>query len=375
MELNDKEYLKEDGVPSAEDNDAREAEASRDDTEETSVKNEESDEIAHESDDSENEATESNYTTDEDDIAYVAERITGARHSMVTTAAPIRIRKNDETMRMNSLSRIVNESTEKSETNKEENEKKSKKFVLTTVISAVIIAVIFSAIIAGVNIAANKNTDADITIGDVVEDYVNLESTAEETETEKASETARIINETETVKTEETEETKETAEEGTGTDSIEETEETETTEPETEPVVNTPTYNVVLDFYDRDDIEISTEKMTLSNLLELCGITLGDNEVPSLSLDSVIAADTTITIYKYEYKSETVSEVVPYESIATETDLIPRGEKNYSQYGENGQKNKYYTVEYINGEENSRTLDYEETVRYQIGRASCRERV
>lgn len=366
LELNDKEYLKEDGVPSAEDNDTREAEASRDETEETSVENEESDEITHESDDSENEATESNYTTDEDDIAYVAERITGARHSMVTTAAPIRIRKNDETMRMNSLSRIVNESTEKSETNKEENEKKSKKFVLTTVISAVIIAVIFSAIIAGVNIAANKNTDADITIGDVVEDYVNLESTAEETETEKASETARIINETETVKTEETEETKETAEEETDTDSIEETEETETAEPKTEPVVNTPTYNVVLDFYDRDDIEISTEKMTLSNLLELCGITLGDNEVPSLSLDSVIAADTTITIYKYEYKSETVSEVVPYESIATETDLIPRGEKNYSQCGENGQKNKYYTVEYINGEENSRTLDYEETVRYPV---------
>ena len=61
-----------------------------------------------------------------------------------------------------------------------------------------------------------------------------------------------------------------------------------------------------------------------------------------------------------------MSEEIPYESTVTETDLIPRGEKNYSQYGENGQANKYYTVEYINGQENSRTLDYEETVKYPV---------
>ncbi len=91
----------------------------------------------------------------------------------------------------------------------------------------------------------------------------------------------------------------------------------------------------------KDDVEVSTAKMTLAELLSQCEITLEEGEVPSISLDSVIAADTTITINKYEYKSETVSEEIPYESAVTETDLIPRGEKNYSQYGENGQANKY----------------------------------
>ena len=144
------------------------------------------------------------------------------------------------------------------------------------------------------------------------------------------------------------------------------------TEPETEPETQPQPkpeeqkFNVVLDFYDKDDVEVSTAKMTLAELLSQCEITLEEGEVPSISLDSVIAADTTITINKYEYKSETVTEEIPYESTVTETDLIPRGEKNYSQYGENGQANKYYTVEYINGQENSRTLDYEETVKYPV---------
>ncbi len=362
MEPNDKEYLPEDDVHSEDDTQSHDE--NQDETpeaEETQVKENDNDtEITETTDnDTADDSAESNYTTDEDDIAYVAERITGARHSMVTTAAPLRVRTNNETMRMNSLSRIVNESTEKAETNKEKNEKKSKRFVLTTAVVAVFVAVILSTIIVGVNIVADKNKPADINIGDVAEDYISLVNTETEVETEKAAETAWIKNNTETTETQETK----IDETEVDTDETEEESEPET-QPETE--VNTPVYNVILDFYDRDDIEISTEQMTLNSLLELCGITLNDNEVPSLSLDSVIAADTTITINKYEYKSETVSETIPYGTKATETDFIPRGEKKYSQYGENGQMNKYYTVEYINGKENSRTLDYEETVKYPV---------
>lgn len=304
---------------------------------------------------------EKNCTTDEDDIAYVAERITGARHSVVTTAAPIRIRENNETMRLNSLSRIVNESMVKSSANGGKTENKQKKMLVLTAAVAVIIIVALTSVIVGVNIAAEKNRPADINIGDVGEDYVDLENNSEtmkETapETEKPAETAA-----------------ETDAETSGETTSAETNSPDTeTEPETEPETQPQPkpeeqkFNVVLDFYDKDDVEVSTAKMTLAELLNQCEITLEKGEVPSISLDSVIAADTTITINKYEYKSETVSEEIPYESTVTETDLIPRGEKNYSQYGENGQANKYYTVEYINGQENSRTLDYEETVKYPV---------
>ena len=300
---------------------------------------------------------EKNCTTDEDDIAYVAERITGARHSVVTTAAPIRIRENNETMRLNSLSRIVNESMVKSSANGGKTKNKQKKMLVLTAAVAVIIIAALTSVIVGVNIAAEKNRPADINIGDVGEDYVDLENNSEtmkETapETEKPAETAA-----------------ETSGETTSAETNSPDTETEReTEPETQPQPKPEEqkFNVVLDFYDKDDVEVSTAKMTLAELLSQCEITLEEGEIPSISLDSVIAADTTITINKYEYKSETVSEEIPYESTVTETDLIPRGEKNYSQYGENGQANKYYTVEYINGQENSRTLDYEETVKYPV---------
>lgn len=304
---------------------------------------------------------EKNCTTDENDIAYVAERITGARHSVVTTAAPIRIRENNETMRLNSLSRIVNESMVKSSRGGVKTENKQKKMLVLTAAVAVIIIAALTSVIVGVNIAAEKNRPADINIGDVGEDYVDLENNSEtmkETapETEKPAETAA-----------------ETDAEISGETTSAETNSPDTeTEPETEPETQPQPkpeeqkFNVVLAFYDKDDVEVSTAKMTLAELLSQCEITLEEGEVPSISLDSVIAADTTITINKYEYKSETVSEEIPYESTVTETDLIPRGEKNYSQYGENGQANKYYTVEYINGQENSRTLDYEETVKYPV---------
>ena len=304
---------------------------------------------------------EKNCTTDENDIAYVAERITGARHSVVTTAAPIRIRENNETMRLNSLSRIVNESMVKSSANGGKTKNKQKKMLVLTAAVAVIIIAALTSVIVGVNIAAEKNRPADINIGDVGENYVDLENNSETmketaTETEKPAETAA-----------------ETDAETSGETTSAETNSPDTeTEPETEPETQPQPkpeeqkFNVVLDFYDKDDVEVSTAKMTLAELLSQCEITLEEGEVPSISLDSVIAADTTITINKYEYKSETVSEEIPYESTVTETDLIPRGEKNYSQYGENGQANKYYTVEYINGQENSRTLDYEETVKYPV---------
>ena len=304
---------------------------------------------------------EKNCTTDEDDIAYVAERITGARHSVVTTAAPIRIRENNETMRLNSLSRIVNESMVKSSANGGKTKNKQKKMLVLTAAVAVIIIAALTSVIVGVNIAAEKNRPADINIGDVGEDYVDLENNSEtmkETapETEKPAETAAETD-------------AETSGETTSAETNSPDTETEReTEPETQPQPKPEEqkFNVVLDFYDKDDVEVSTAKMTLAELLTECGITLEEGEVPSISLDSVIAADTTITINKYEYKSETVTEEIPYESTVTETDLIPRGEKNYSQYGENGQANKYYTVEYINGKENSRTLDYEETVKYPV---------
>lgn len=229
--------------------------------------------------------TEKNCTTDEDDIAFVAERITGARHSVVTTAAPIRIRENNETMRLNSLSRIVNESMVKSSANGGKTENKQKKMLVLTAAVAVIIIAALTSVIVGVNIAAEKNRPADINIGDVGEDYVDLESSSDTTkpETEKPAETAADTDAESSAET--------TAEET----NFPESETQPETEPETQPQPKPEEkkFSVVLDFYDKDDVEVSTAKMTLAELLAECEITLEEGEVPSISLDSVIAADTT----------------------------------------------------------------------------------
>ena len=301
---------------------------------------------------------ESNCTTDEDDIAYVAERITGARHSVVSTAAPIRTRENRDTMQMNSLVRMMENHAEKKSAPKKTMKKRKRALYVSTA-AAIVLVVLLSSVIIGVNLVSAKNRPADLNIGDISGDTEILNGTPKpsesenntvpesesESETEKSKTDVNDSNETEAETTPETD------------DHVE-------TQAETEPDVEK--FNVSLDFYDREDIEISTERITLSELLELCGVTLAEGEVPSLSLDSLIAADTVITFDKYEYKTECITETIAYESVVTETDLIPRGEKVYSQYGEDGQVNKYYTVEYKNGVENSRTYSYEETVKSPV---------
>ena len=298
---------------------------------------------------------ESNCTTDEDDIAYVAERITGARHSVVSTAAPIRTRENRDTMQMNSLVRIMEDHAEKKSAPKK-GMKRQTRALYGGAAAAIVLVVLLTSVIVGVNVASDKNRPADLNIGDIPGDTLILKGALNSDESEKNTETEEAgRNETDEA------ETGDVPEETDAPDASETPAETQAeAEPEEEK------FHIVLDFYDREDIEISARRLTLSELLELCGVELSEGEVPSLSLDSLIAADTIITFDKYEYKTECISETIAYESVVNKTDLIPRGEREYSQYGEEGQVNKYYTVEYKNGVENSRAYSYEETVKYPV---------
>ncbi len=317
----------------------------------------------------ESDENESGYTTDEDDIAYVAERITGARHTRAATAAPIRVREKGETMKLNSLARRLEGSPEDAkepgrggkphETIKSEARKKKSRMFFGTVLSAALVVVLLCTAVVCLNVAAEKSKPADLNIGETEGEAKVIgegdgRTTAKETgETneippESGSETSPSDNESESESESETQP---------------DTAPPETDPPETEPV---PTYNVTLDFYTREDINIDTEKTTLAALLELCGVVLEEGEVPSIPLEYTIAADTVVTIDKYEYKSVTETEEVPFNSQVTKTDLIPRGEKNYSQHGEVGQVNKYYTAEIVNGVEKSRTFEYEETLKSPV---------
>lgn len=115
-------------------------------------------------------------------------------------------------------------------------------------------------------------------------------------------------------------------------------------------------FKVTLDFFDRDDVELYSTKMTLANMLEQSNIVLLDGEEATIPLDTMIGSESTITFDKYEETTDVVTETIPYESEVRETDLIPRGTTNYIQYGVNGTGEKIYAVKLKNGEETGREL-------------------
>ncbi|MBE6626744.1 MAG: hypothetical protein E7628_06150 [Ruminococcaceae bacterium] len=122
-----------------------------------------------------------------------------------------------------------------------------------------------------------------------------------------------------------------------------------------EPVTEPTQFKVTLDFYSRKDIELATAEITLGELLDSIGFRLAENEKPSVALDTVIKEDMVITVDTYEYKTETVDEVIPFEVENTETDLIMRGTRETKE-GEDGAKTTEYSIEYVNGVEKSRTV-------------------
>ncbi|MBQ9996531.1 MAG: G5 domain-containing protein [Clostridia bacterium] len=305
---------------------------------------------------------------DEENLAAVAERIMGARHTVAATAAPVRIRENTDrvpTAPKPTAGIPVREKPEETQptpaevqqTEAEETAKKSrhKKLYITAVSSAVALILLLTALIITANLASSENRPADITIGEnhtanaqpIEPEYVPDETDGEPVDP-TGEETAPVPDETDKP-----------------AESDAETEEIETeTEPETEPVP--VRYTVTLDFYDREDITVVTEAITLADLLAQAGCRLTDADVPSVSLDTVIAADSTIAIDKRIWTTESIADTIPYETEVIEIDTIPRGTTNYLQAGAEGVITRTYTVEYINGVEVSRTLASEETTKWPV---------
>lgn len=307
---------------------------------------------------------------DEDNLAAVAERIMGARHTVAATAAPVRIR--DATghiptvpkptsgipVRQSAAGSTEDNTENTSAPDNAQDGKSNKKMFTAVVASAVALIAVLSALIIVVNGINEKNRPADINMGETFGEAEILTPDETPADTDKID---TIESEVETDEPESTDETpEETDEPVQETESEPETE----TEPETEPAP--AKFTVTLDFYDREDITIVTEAITFADLLTSIECTLSDTDVPSVEMNSMIAADTTVTIGKLEYKTETVTETIAYETEVIEIDTIPRGTTNYLQYGENGEITYTYTVEYLNGVEQKRTLAGEQTTKWPV---------
>ncbi len=239
---------------------------------------------------------------DDEDISKVAERITRIRRTMITSSGTVRTRSPEQNrsvtngipVRRSAMSSGASESAEPT------SEKNGKLFNII-IICAIALLVVVTAAIVLINVlnvqATMRPADHNITGEQPADDDVTVPT----------------------------------------------------------PVTEPTQYRVKLDFYSRSDIDLSTSEMTLAQLLESIGCRLEENEKPSVSLDTVINDDMVITVDTYEYKTETVDEVIPFEIENIETDLIMRGTKE-TRPGEEGAKTTEYSVEYVNGVEQTRTI-------------------
>ena len=319
-----------------------------------------------------------NQEDDEDDIAAVAERITGERHSRVTTAAPLRVRvpsasaptadPAEEEIPAAAPVPMYGQTQEfpvqmSGEAQPEVSPagRPSKKSYAGVAAAVLALLIVLSAVVITVSVLNRDEPEVP-----VIEESLPVTEPVPDEPEELPEETEPAENEPEI---------KEEAEE-TVMDDPEPIPEEEVVpdvpaeEPEPEPVVEPepviPTYNVTLDFYDRDDITATVTQMTLAEVYTAVGYTPRESDRPSVGMDYVISADSYITIAAAEYKNVSVKETVPYGTEEIKVDTIPRGEKRYISYGETGEVTKTYTVEYINGKETARTLAYEETTKWAV---------
>ncbi len=151
----------------------------------------------------------------------------------------------------------------------------------------------------------------------------------------------------------------------------EEAPETNVPEPEITPVP--AKFNVTLTFYDRDPILISTSEITLGALLEQVNYTVLDSDRFPMDFSTTLTEEIVIDVETVTYGTDTETVTIPFETKTTNVQTIPRGQKNVTQYGQNGTKVITYTTEIVNGVEVGRTVAGETitkepvTETYQLG--------
>lgn len=287
----------------------------------------------------------------EDDDITMSERITGIRHTVATTAAPIRYREEED----------IAQSTE--DTTAKDNKKKQR-LLPGVVCGAVIMAVLLAALIIASVIRLTPKSE---TVPEVPEQGIEITdndsrepaSDTEADNNEPADDTTEInaseaepkdpADDPDKEKESESEKTDDTDSE---TETDKETESESGTESET---VAEPTYHLYVDFYGHDPLDVYSEKKTIGEVLTENEYYLDENSVPNIDLNTLLAGDTYVVIDWYEYKTEIDYEQIEYGSSTNYVDTVPRGSTVVAVPGEYGVRELSYDVVYLNGEEVGRT--------------------
>ncbi len=96
-------------------------------------------------------------------------------------------------------------------------------------------------------------------------------------------------------------------------------------------------------------IRISAINATVSQILSVAGIELGENDYTEPSADATVSDETVIDVYRVAFRTKTETEKIPYETIKKDDSDIERGTVRIETQGKDGEKSVTYSVKYING--------------------------
>lgn len=115
-------------------------------------------------------------------------------------------------------------------------------------------------------------------------------------------------------------------------------------------------------------LTVRTTDKTVGKILEKNNISLGEMDLVSPSLDSVVNQNTEIVITKVSLETVAETAEIPFETVSVENSNMERGQTKVVTQGANGVKELLYTVTYHNGEEVSRELSGEEVITQPVNR-------
>ena len=88
---------------------------------------------------------------------------------------------------------------------------------------------------------------------------------------------------------------------------------------------------------------------TVKDALQKAGITLGENDEVSPSLDSALYDNVSITVYRVEYTERTVNETIHFAKKTEKSSALYKGQSEILQAGANGEKTVTYRDKIVDG--------------------------
>ncbi|GAA1731814.1 hypothetical protein GCM10009809_29070 [Isoptericola hypogeus] len=113
-------------------------------------------------------------------------------------------------------------------------------------------------------------------------------------------------------------------------------------------------------------LPIRTSQSTVRDVLDVAGITLGKHDRTSAPLDGAAVDGMVVLVSRGDAGSDTVTEVIPFESTTIESDELPEGYEVVRTAGVPGERVTTYSVKTLDGTEIERTVKSREVTREPV---------